>query len=92
MLDQAPLTRSHIRVWLLAAMGVMLDGFDFFIIGVATPLIADDLGASPWEIGMISASALAPDVWRLIVFRFLLRGDAEDRSSPAPPTSEVESV
>lgn len=129
MLDQAPLTRSHIRVWLLAAMGVMLDGFDFFIIGVATPMIADDLGASAWEIGMISAaavvgaifgafflggltdrigrqlafkldlgtfvvfavaSALAPDVWWLIVFRFLLGvGIGADYPISAAYVSEI---
>jgi MFS family permease len=74
LLDDAPLTRSHVRVWLLAAMGVMLDGFDFFIIGVATPLIAEDLDASSWEIGMISAAAIVG-----AIFGAFLLGGLTDR-------------
>jgi hypothetical protein len=43
-LDQAKMSRVHVRFWLLAGLGIMLDGFDFFIIGVANPLIAEDGG------------------------------------------------
>lgn len=57
-LDTASMTRLHRRFWLLAALGLMLDGFDFFIIGVANPLIARDLGADPWQIGLVSAAAI----------------------------------
>jgi hypothetical protein len=39
-LDRAPMSRLHVRFWVLAGLGVMLDGFDVFIIGVANPLIA----------------------------------------------------
>ena len=58
LLDAAPLTRLHIRVWLLAAMGVMLDGFDFFIMGVAIPLIQADWAPSTLEVSMLSAAAV----------------------------------
>src|SRR4051794_37614401 len=58
LLDDAPLTRLHIRVWLLSAMGIMLDGFDFFIVGVAIPLITVQFGASPAEVGLITAAAV----------------------------------
>ena len=58
LLDEARMTKKHWRVWLLAATGIMLDGFDFFIIGVASPLIAEDLGASPQQIGLVSAAAI----------------------------------
>ena len=58
LLNEAPMTKKHWRVWLLAATGIMLDGFDFFIIGVASPLIAEDLGASPQQIGLVSAAAI----------------------------------
>ncbi|MFZ4432173.1 MAG: MFS transporter [Microthrixaceae bacterium] len=58
LLNEAPMSRLHWRVWLLSASGILLDGFDFFIIGVATPLIAKDLGASPTEIGLISSAAV----------------------------------
>lgn len=41
-LDNAPMTRLHIRFWLLAALGILLDGYDFFIIAVANPLVKQD--------------------------------------------------
>lgn len=52
------MTHLHKRIWLLAGLGLMLDGFDFFIIGVANPLIAVDLGANAWQKGLISAAAI----------------------------------
>ena len=57
-LDSARMTRLHRRFWLLAGVGLMLDGFDFFIIGVANPLIAEDLGASAWQKGLVSSAAI----------------------------------
>ncbi len=57
-LDSARMTRLHRRFWLLAGLGLMLDGFDFFIIGVANPLIAEDLGASAWQKGLVSSAAI----------------------------------
>lgn len=50
--------KLHRKFWLLAALGIMLDGFDFFIIGVANPLIAKDFGASAAQTGLISAAAI----------------------------------
>jgi MFS family permease len=52
------MSRLHVRFWLLAGLGVMLDGFDFFIIGVANPLIAQDFGISDAEKGLVSAAAI----------------------------------
>ncbi len=57
-LDRAPMSSLHLRFWLLAGLGIMLDGFDFFIIGVANPLIAEDLGVSSVEKGLVSAAAI----------------------------------
>lgn len=57
-LDQASITPVHRRFWLVAALGVILDGFDFFIIGVANPLIAKDLGGSTTDRGLLSAAAI----------------------------------
>src|SRR4051812_40070841 len=56
-LDRAPLTRLHWRFWLLAAMGVFLDSFDLFIIGVALPIIARALDAAPAETGLVAAAS-----------------------------------
>jgi MFS family permease len=57
-LDTAPMTRLHRRFWLLAALGIMLDGFDFFIIGVVNPLVAKDFGIDAAEKGLVSAAAI----------------------------------
>lgn len=57
-IDAAPMTRLHRRFWLLAGLGILLDGFDFFIIGVANPLIAEDFGATAWQTGLVSAAAI----------------------------------
>ncbi|MGI9196704.1 MAG: MFS transporter [Candidatus Nanopelagicales bacterium] len=57
-LDGAVMTRRHRKFWLLAGLGIMLDGFDFFIIGVANPLIAEDFGADAWQKGLVSAAAI----------------------------------
>lgn len=111
ILDGLRFGRAHRKVWVLSALGIMLDGFDFFIMGVAIPLIAADWGIDPLQTGLVSsaaivgailgasvmgrvsdrigrklafridlgmfvvfafASALAPDIWWLIAFRFLL--------------------
>lgn len=53
-----PLTPMQLRLWLLSALGVALDGFDFFIIGVALPLIQRDLQPAAWEVGAIGAAAV----------------------------------
>lgn len=57
-LDEASMSGLHKKFWLLAGLGIMLDGFDFFIIGVANPLIAKDFGATPWQTGLVSAAAI----------------------------------
>src|SRR5688572_1102253 len=57
VLDDAPLGPAHWKIWFLCAMGIFLDGFDLFVIAVALPLIAQDLGPSKWMLGMIGAAA-----------------------------------
>ncbi|MFD7611594.1 MFS transporter [Streptomyces sp. NPDC059828] len=52
------MSRLHLRFWLLSGLGIMLDGFDFFIIGVANPLIARDFGVGAAEQGLLSAAAI----------------------------------
>ncbi|MEU1412427.1 MFS transporter [Streptomyces sp. NPDC005731] len=62
-LDGASVSRLHIRFWLLAGLGILLDGFDFFIIGVANPLIAADFSVSAVEKGLLSAAAVVGSVF-----------------------------
>ncbi|MFF3563177.1 MFS transporter [Streptomyces sp. NPDC002574] len=57
------MSRLHMRFWLLAGLGILLDGFDFFIIGVANPLIAKDFGGSAAERGLLSAAAIVGAVF-----------------------------
>ncbi len=57
-LDSAELTGLHVRFWLLAGLGILLDGFDFFIIGVAKPLVEKDFGCSDVVIGLVASAAI----------------------------------
>jgi MFS family permease len=57
-LDGAEFSPLHRRIWLLAALGIMLDGFDFFIIGVANPLLAKDFTLSDSIQGLVTAAAI----------------------------------
>lgn len=57
-LDCAEFTLLHLRFWLLAGLGILLDGFDFFIIGVGKPLIEQDFGCSDVVIGLIASAAI----------------------------------
>lgn len=57
-LDTARMGPAHRRIWLLAGLGILLDGFDFFIIGVANPLIAQDFGLDAAMKGLVSAAAI----------------------------------
>ncbi|MCS5719833.1 MFS transporter [Herbiconiux sp. CPCC 205763] len=129
LIDGLRFGKAHKRVWLLSSLGIMLDGFDFFIMGVALPLIVVDWSTTPLETGLISsaaiigaivgaavmgplsdrigrrlafridlmlfvvfalASALAPGVWWLILFRLLLGvGVGADYPISASYVSEI---
>jgi len=54
----ARLTRLQKRVWFLSGMGVFLDGFDLFIIGVALPLIAEQFALEGISQGIVGAAAV----------------------------------
>lgn len=58
IMDQSGLTPLHWKIWSLSAMGVFLDGFDLFIIGVAMPIIVKDMAPSPAMQGLIGAAAV----------------------------------
>lgn len=54
----ARLSRLQKKVWFLSGMGVFLDGFDLFIIGVALPLIAEQFMLGGAEQGIVGAAAV----------------------------------
>ncbi|MGF1537104.1 MAG: MFS transporter [Elainellaceae cyanobacterium] len=46
-------------LWLLSAGLIALDGFDFFVIGVALPFLKRDFGLGPTAVGAVATAALA---------------------------------
>ncbi|KOP23063.1 glucose transporter [Hapalosiphon sp. MRB220] len=58
-LDASKITRVMWLVWALSAGLIALDGFDFFIIGVALPFLKRDFGLSSVEIGSVAVAAVA---------------------------------
>ncbi|MEO0768920.1 MAG: MFS transporter [Cyanobacteria bacterium J06649_4] len=57
-LDSSSLTRPMWMLWILSAGLIALDGFDFFVIGVAMPFIRRDFGLSAGWVGAIATAAL----------------------------------
>jgi MFS family permease len=57
-LDQSELTRPMWMLWILSAGLIALDGFDFFVIGVAMPFIQKDFDLSAGWMGAIATAAL----------------------------------
>jgi len=58
-LDASPITRTMWLLWLLSAGLIALDGFDFFIIGVAIPFLQRDFGLDATATGAIATAAVA---------------------------------
>lgn len=58
-LDESAITRSMWLLWLLSAGLIALDGFDFFIIGVALPFLQRDFGLGPTAVGAVAVAAVA---------------------------------
>jgi len=67
-LDDTLFTKTQRKVWILSAMGVLLDGFDFFIIGVALPLIARDFRMNAATKGLVAVAAVAGAFLGAMVF------------------------
>ncbi len=57
-LNSSDLTRPMWMLWILSAGLIALDGFDFFVIGVAMPFIQRDFGLSAGWVGAIATAAL----------------------------------
>jgi MFS family permease len=58
-LDASQITPVMWLLWALSAGLIALDGFDFFIIGVAMPFVQQDFGLSSAEIGAVAVAAVA---------------------------------
>ncbi|MEM1366442.1 MAG: MFS transporter [Cyanobacteria bacterium P01_H01_bin.15] len=73
-LNASPLTRNMWLLWALSAGLIMLDGFDFFIIGVALPFLKQDFQLSAAAIGLTAVAAIAGSL-----FGSLTLGPVTDR-------------
>lgn len=58
-LDASPITPAMRSLWLLSAGLIALDGFDFFIIGIALPFLQQDFNLNSFEIGAVAVAAVA---------------------------------
>ncbi|MBE9222133.1 MFS transporter [Cyanobacterium stanieri LEGE 03274] len=58
-LDDSPITRPMWLLWSLSASLIALDGFDFFVIGIALPFLRLDFALTPTDTAMIAVSAIA---------------------------------
>lgn len=57
-LESSKLTRGMWILWILSAGLIALDGFDFFIIGVALPFIEKDFELTATQIGEVAVAAI----------------------------------
>lgn len=73
-LDAADLTRTMKLLWTLSAGLIALDGFDFFIIGVALPFLKQDFALTATQVGAIAVAAIIGSL-----FGSLLLGPLTDR-------------
>lgn len=57
-LDASEMTRAMWWLWAMSAGLIALDGFDFFIIGVAIPFLERDFDLSSTEVGAVAVAAV----------------------------------
>src|SRR3989338_11379125 len=50
-------TRMLIRIWIVCALGLFVDGFDLYVTSVAEPLFQKSFSLSPLWLGLTQAAA-----------------------------------
>ncbi|BDD04362.1 MFS transporter [Aureibacter tunicatorum] len=71
LIDHSPFKKTHKKIWLLSAAGILLDGFDLFVIGLSLPLISKYFKTSPVLTGLIGSSALLGAIFGAIILGYL---------------------
>ena len=56
LLDETPMTALHYYYWLLASGGTLLDGFSVASLGIAIPLLKQEMTITPILIGLIGSA------------------------------------
>src|SRR2546421_12410820 len=57
-LDEASLSRFHLRAVLVSGMGFFTDAYDLFVIGIASTLIAKDWNLSSGQLALLNSTML----------------------------------
>ncbi len=67
-LDEAALSRFHLRAVLVSGMGFFTDAYDLFVIGIASTLIAKEWNLSPGKLAVLNSTMLAAAFLGALVF------------------------
>jgi MFS transporter, PHS family, inorganic phosphate transporter len=67
-LDEASLSRFHLRAVLASGMGFFTDAYDLFVIGIASALITRDWGLSSGRLAVLNSTMLAAACLGAFVF------------------------
>src|SRR5438477_6494199 len=57
-LDEASLSRFHLRAVLVSGMGFFTDAYDLFVIGIASTLITKDWNLSSGHVALLNSTML----------------------------------
>ena len=58
-LDEASLSRFHLRAVVASGVGFFTDAYDLFVIGIASALITKDWHLSPGQLAVLNSTMLA---------------------------------
>ena len=67
-LDEASLSRFHLRTVLVSGMGFFTDAYDLFVIGIASTLIAKEWNLSSGKLALLNSTMLAAAFLGALVF------------------------
>jgi MFS transporter, PHS family, inorganic phosphate transporter len=67
-LDEAPLSRFHLRAVLVSGMGFFTDAYDLFVIGIASSLIAAEWHLGSARLALLNSTTLAAACLGALVF------------------------
>ena len=67
-LDEAALSRFHLRAVLVSGMGFFTDAYDLFVIGIASTLIASEWNLSSGKLAVLNSTMLAAAFLGALVF------------------------
>ncbi|MGO9077559.1 MAG: MFS transporter, partial [Streptosporangiaceae bacterium] len=67
-LDEASLSRFHLRAVVVSGMGFFTDAYDLFVIGVASTLITKDWNLSTGRLALLNATMLCAAFLGAMIF------------------------